>query len=395
MMTIKAAPFLLLLLSERVFAGFVPWSTSSTGWHNNNHSTSHWRHYFASRTTTTTSSSSCASSSSSSSTCLHAIGALAKKAKQVALKEYVNGGISDDVMTIYKDMKAKMDSVDLASSSPSPGGPLQQSLTKRKGTITVIAEYKRKNSEMSSENGGFINSQIYDPELLSPTFREFGASAIAVMADERMGGCTYDDIATFVEEQRRAKNKVPGPVPVINNDLIIDELQVARSKALRCAACVIHLPLVGANDTSMLLRACQAADIEAIVAVSSHEQAQQAIDLGAQMISVIYVDGVEDKVKVVADLNIHNDRPVCTIANILARDNKQLQEVEEAWALRDKGYNAVWVGEALYKSGADFTEHPGAIIKAMKSKSSVKWASPKASSGRGEGAREYLGDILM
>jgi indole-3-glycerol phosphate synthase len=383
----RAAPLLLLILSERVFAGFVPLS-SSNGWHIHHTPASDFRHYSPpSRTTTSTTSS---SPSSSSSTCLHAIGALAKKAKQVSLKEYVNGGISDDVMTIYKDMKAKMDSVDLLSASL--GGPLQQSLTKRKGTITVIAEYKRKNSETDN---GFINAQMYDPELLSPTFREFGASAIAVMADERMGGCTYADIATFVEEQRRAKNDVPGPVPVINNDLIIDELQVARSKAMRCAAVVIHLPMVGADDTRMLLRACRAADMEAIVAVSSHEQAQQAIDLGAQMISVIYVDGVEDKVKVVADLKIPNGRPVCTIANILARDNKQLQEVEEAWALRDKGYNAVWVGEALYKSGADFTEHPGAIIKAMKSKSSVKWASPKASSGRGEGAREYLGDILM
>lgn len=382
MKTMKAVPLLVLFLSERVFAGFVP-SSSSTGWQN---------HYasdaipYSPRTTSTST-----SSSSSSSTCLFAIGALAKKAKQAALKEYVSGGISDDVMTIYKDMKSKMDSVDLSSSSASSGGPLQQALTKRKGTITVIAEYKRKNSE--TENG-FIN-QMFDPEVLSPTFREFGASAIAVMADERMGGCTYDDLAAFVEEQRRAKNEVPGPVPVINNDLVVDELQVARSKAMNCAACVIHLPMLGADDTSMLLRATKAAGIEAIVAVSSHEQAQQAIDLGAQMISVIYVDGVEDKVNVVKDLKIHEGRPVCTIANILAKNNKQLQEVEEAWALRDKGYNAVWVGEALYKSGADFTEHPGAIIKAMKSKSSVKWASPKASSGRGEGAREYLGDILM
>jgi indole-3-glycerol phosphate synthase len=31
----------------------------------------------------------------------------------------------------------------------------------------------------------------------------------------------------------------------------------------------------------------------------------------------------------------------------------------------------------------------------MKAKSSVKYASPKARSGKGEGAREYLGDILM
>jgi hypothetical protein len=31
----------------------------------------------------------------------------------------------------------------------------------------------------------------------------------------------------------------------------------------------------------------------------------------------------------------------------------------------------------------------------MAAKSSVKWASAKAMGGKGEGAREYLGDIMM
>jgi indole-3-glycerol phosphate synthase len=264
-----------------------------------------------------------------------------------------------------------MENVDLSKQSV---GPLQEALTKRKGTITVIAEFKRKNSE--TENG-YINTDIFAPELLSPIFREYGASACAVMADERMGGCTYDDLAIFVEEQRRAKTEVPGPIPVINNDLVIDELQVARTAASGCVACVINLGICGPEDTVTLLKAAKAANLEAIVAVSTAEQAQTAIDLGARLISVINVDGVEDKVKVVQNLNIPDGEQVCTIANILARNDKQLQEIEEAWSLRDKGFNAVWVGEALYKSGANFSEHPGAIIRSMKSKSSVKWASPK------------------
>ncbi|KAL7572343.1 hypothetical protein ACA910_021557 [Epithemia clementina (nom. ined.)] len=296
-----------------------------------------------------------------------------------------------------------MSSVDDLSQPQAPG-PLQISLTKRKGTITVIAEYKRKTSEAET---GFIN-EMFDPELLSPTFREFGASAIAVMADERMGGCTYRDIDAFVEEQRRSKNEVPGPIPVINNDLIVDELQIAQSVASQCVACVISLAVVGVEECETLIKAAKAVNLETLVVVSTREQAQQAVDLGARMLLVKIVDEnptdraalVEAKWSVVHDLTVpENDdgRPqdVCRIAYISARNNKQLLEVEEAWALRDKGFNAVWVGEALYKSGVDATEHPGAIIRAMKSKSSVRWASPKASSGRGEGAREYLGDILM
>jgi len=107
------------------------------------------------------------------------------------------------------------------------------------------------------------------------------------------------------------------------------------------------------------------------------------------------VAAIDDKVAVVDDLQVPEGQQICTIASIMARNDNQLQEIEEAWALRDKGFNCAWVGDALYKGGSDSTENPGAIIKSMKSKSSLKWASPKASTGRGEGAREYLGDIMM
>lgn len=323
-----------------------------------------------------------------SATRLLAIGVLAKKAKQADLRQYVSDGVPDDVMAKYQELKAKMAEVNIDDQQP---GPLQQALTRRKGTLTVIAEYKRKNVACET---GYIK-EMFDPELMSPIFREFGASAVAVMADQRMGGCDYDDLAAFVEEQRRASQEVPGPIPVINNDLIIDELQIARSAVLGVAAVVLNLASVGEEQLPVLLKAAKALDMEVIVAVSTKEEAQRAVDLGARMLSVIHVDGVDNKVAVVDGLQIPEGQQVCKIANILAKNNKELQEIEEAWAIRDKGFNCAWVGEALYKGGAQQTEHPGAIIKSMKSKSSLKWASPRATSGRGEGAREYLGDILM
>jgi indole-3-glycerol phosphate synthase len=322
---------------------------------------------------------------------LLAVGVLAKKAKQAELRKYVQEvGVEDSVMHVYKKIQEALKGEDGADPNVTPG-PLQLALTRRRGTITVIAEYKRKNDQCES---GYIGD-VYDPELLSPVFREYGCSGIAVLADERMGGCTYEDLKAFVEEQRRARNEVPGSVMVINSDLIVDELQVARTAACGAAACVITLSVAGPESLPTLLRACRAADIEAIVAVSTPDEAQRAVDAGARIVSVVAVDGVEDKVKVVQNLSVPDGHQVCKIASILARNDKQLQEIEEAWALRDKGFQCAWVSDALYKGGADAIEHPGAIIRSMKSKSSLKWASPKAYSGKGEGAREYLGDILM
>lgn len=320
------------------------------------------------------------------STRLYAIGVLARKAKEADVRKYCEQGVEDSVMDKLKLIKDAGDSVELGLGEP---GPLQQVLTRRKGTITLIAEYKRK-----IEGAGYID-EVFDPEILSPTFREFGASGIAVMADERMGGCSYKDLADFIEEQRRAANKVPGSVMVINNDLIVDEIQVARTAAIGAKGIVLTFNIIGEEKVSELLKAAKAVEIEAIVAVSTNEEAQTAVNLGARIIMVVNVEAPEDKIAVISGLKIPEGQQVCTIANILTRDNKQLQEIEEAWVCRDKGFNSVWVSDALYKSGADASEHPGAIIKSMLAKSSVKWASPKARSGKGEGAREYLGDILM
>lgn len=324
----------------------------------------------------------------SSNTSLSAIGVLARKAKEANVRKYCEEGVEDSVMEQLKLIKdnAKDSVVELGTGEP---GPLQQLLTRRKGTITLIAEYKRK-----IDGAGYIDD-VFDPEILSPTFREFGASGIAVMADERMGGCNYEDLAAFIEEQRRAVNEVPGPLMVINNDLIVDEIQIARTAAVGARGVVLTLNIIGEEMASKFLKAAMAVDVEAIVAVSTKDEAQTAVNLGARILVVTNVEGAEGKNAVIEGLKIPEGQQVCTIANILARNNKQLEEIEEAWVCRDKGFNAVWVSDALYKAGADATEHPGAIIKGMLAKSSVRWASAKARSGKGEGAREYLGDILM
>ena len=87
------------------------------------------------------------SSFPSTSTSLFAIGVLAKKAKEAELRKYVEDGVEDNVMEYYQKIKAH-DGQDLDTATV---GPLQQALTRRHGTITVIAEYKRK-----MENSGLI-----------------------------------------------------------------------------------------------------------------------------------------------------------------------------------------------------------------------------------------------
>jgi len=357
----------------------------------------------------------------STTTSLFAVSSLVRKAKETELrKEIKDNGISDEVMEKYKLIQEALKNETFEA--PNEMGSLQQSLTRRKGTITVIAEYKRKIADGANGyiavNGGSKtldddedssdyesqaaqkkkNLAVNQPILLSSEFREFGAAGIAVLADERMGGCDYDDLAIFVEEQRRAKNDVPGPVPVINSDVIVDEVQIARSAIVGATAVVLDYELLsGEKDVVKLATAARAVDLEVIVSVRSKDEAQSAIDAvgGSFMISVVGATGVEEKVKVIEGLTIPDDVTISTIANILHRSDQGLAEVEETWSCRDAGFNCAWVSDALYKAGNSQSEHPGAIIRSMAAKSSVRWASPVAKSGRGEGAKEYLGDIMM
>eukprot|EP00571_Detonula_confervacea_P012083 CAMPEP_0172312744 /NCGR_PEP_ID=MMETSP1058-20130122/18537_1 /TAXON_ID=83371 /ORGANISM="Detonula confervacea, Strain CCMP 353" /LENGTH=362 /DNA_ID=CAMNT_0013026289 /DNA_START=33 /DNA_END=1121 /DNA_ORIENTATION=- len=322
---------------------------------------------------------------SHSTTSLGAIGVFVRKAKEADVRKYCAEGPPESVLTLLKQIKDFNHDGD----DDSTNNEIQSALTKRKGTITVIAEYKRK-----LEGSGFV-AEILPPNLLSPVFREFGAAAVAVLADDRTGGCSYDDVVAVVEEESEAQGDVPGPLPVISSDLIVDEIQIAQAADAGAKAVTVTYGVVGGEKVTQFIKDAKALGLEVIVNVGTAEEAQGAVDAGASIVSVCGVNGADDKYAVIESLSIPEGRAVCTIANILAKDNKALEEVEEAWICRDKGFNCVWVSDALYKSGGDPLEHPGAVIRSMQAKSSVKYASPMARAGKGEGAREYLGDILM
>lgn len=336
-------------------------------------------------------------SSSCSSTCLHAIGVLARKAKEMNVKKYIDSGeMSPEVADILKSLESSSEADDAPLSS-SEAGPLQSALTKRRGTITVIAEYKRR-----LDRGSFID-EIYEPTILSPTFREFGASAVAIMADPVMGGCDYEDLTGVHREQETARGDVPGPLPLISSDLIVHPVQLAQSKVAGCTGVVLRYGALGEERAPVLWKQARKLDLEPIVQVDNQNEAQAAVDMGATILMFnVGGEGTEDdqntakgKMELVKSLRVPDAKVVCAVANIMPYDDKGLQEVEDAWVCRDAGFQAVWASDVLYKSGNDAVEHPGAIINSMKSKSSVKWASAKARGGKGEGAREYLGDILM
>lgn len=301
---------------------------------------------------------------------LFAIPALVKKAKLAALERTE---FTPAEMELYHQITADTNNDDDDDAPPSK---LFTNLIRRRGTLTVIPEYR---------STGFTidNPAPMDAPLFSSSLRQAGVGALAVL-DRSTDSATSHDLTTILEEQRRAHSQVPGPLPVISHDILLDARQIARAALQGVAAVVVDVPY-HPDDASLraLLRACRSARVQAICACQSRAEIDRALAAGARWIKV---DPLEEDVDAAIP-----DPTIGRIATLPVRNDSALTEIEDAWKLRDQGYHAVWVGEVLFKAG----ESPAAICKAMQSKSSVQWASPAARSGRGEGAREYLGDIMM
>jgi indole-3-glycerol phosphate synthase len=421
------------------------------------------------------------SRTTSTGTKLYAIGTLVKKAKLNELQQYIqqNQPLPSRVMEYFQQIQdyQKQMQEQQVKYSPIPNqiGPLQQALTKRKGTLSVVAEYKRQStpSKQSTEqsstnsNGEFVTtttSNIWDIDILSPIFREAGVTGMAVMADMKIGKCNYNDLQSVVNEQQRvrAANILPGPMYIINSDIIVDPLQIAQTAAIQSttstksltehrkseiAAIVLQYNIVVSSSSSddnqddvqlliELLNAARAVQMEVIVTVTNELQAQNAIYAGASLLCIMaptvssallpnalpnastvrtsqkYTNNtfVDAQIACIDNIQYPEYNPkgnVCFLVHIpIKSDNTQWNEIEDVWYVRDTHlFQGIYVSDILYKGqiaasttftgSNDSVEHPGSIIKAMISKSSKLWGVVTTKSGRGEGAREYLGDILM
>ncbi|CAM9885419.1 unnamed protein product [Heterosigma akashiwo] len=306
------------------------------------------------------------------------IPALAKKAKENAVNLRKQSIESDADHPVMKKMAL------LQGDGPlKPSTLVKDNLTRPKGSLTVVAEYRRKFSK-----AGWI-SEILPPYFLSRIFRISGAKAAAVYIDENLGGATLDDIREFVKEQAENKGEYPSPIPVVARDLIVDEFQLAEVAEAGAAGVTLSLSVVGAERAAQLRAAAAKLGLEAIAQVTSAEEAEQARELGFAMVAV--AAGYE----ALREMYPRIPEDLLKIAFLERNTDEGMEEIEEAWQLRRQGYNGVWVSELIYKGGMDEHENTKAIIKALLAKTSTTFGRAKAISGKGEGAKEYLGTILM
>jgi indole-3-glycerol phosphate synthase len=217
---------------------------------------------------------------------LRAVSVLARRAKEAEVAALLASLPSTDPLPALLGTLPS-----LLSAQPPPAFPsrLRDSLTKRRGNLSIVAEYRLKGTGLAELGGSAA------PAIVSKLIRVGGAAAAAVMADPRMGGCDYPDVAAFVSENETARGGVPGPLPVVSSDLVVTEAQVARAKLAGAAAVTLGAAALGKELLKTLLEAAAAFGLEAVVFCGSEEEVVGAVGLGATIVCIAAEEDVEVK----------------------------------------------------------------------------------------------------
>lgn len=266
-----------------------------------------------------------------------------------------------------------------------------------RGSLTVIAEIKRR-----SPSKGQIGV-IKDPGALSRVYHEGGASAISVLTDLEGFGGTIEDLKKVVAVQNKFKSEYPGPCPVLRKDFVIDEIQIAEATSAGASAVLLIVAALGKEKTKELLDATHAFGLDALVEVHDEDELQVAIEAGAEIIGVNNRNLRDFNVSLETSFKLAPMIP----EGVVKIAESGIEDCLDAWKLRDAGFNAILVGETLVRAyegsfvnstsyTVGYNEAKG-YIKAFKAKGSVKYGNPNAAAffGRGEGAKESLGELSM
>jgi len=210
-----------------------------------------------------------------------------------------------------------------------------------RGRPAIIAEIKR-----ASPSKGVLRAQ-FDPPSIAASFDRAGATCLSILTDRSF----FQGAPEHLAAARAACS-----LPVLRKEFIIDEHQIAESRALGADAVLL---IVAALDDARLgaLEACAAAyGMDVLVEVHDAGELDRALRLATPLIGINNRNLRTFHVSLHATIEllprVPPDRIVVTESGILAqRDVAQM---------RRHGVNAFLVGEAFMRA-----PDPGAALTAL------------------------------
>ncbi len=218
---------------------------------------------------------------------------------------------------------------------------LFSSALKRK-ELAVIAEIKRRSPSQGEM------AKIDDPLMLSQEYCKAGVAAISILTDKKNFGGSLEDLRLVAEAQLS--------IPLLRKDFIFHPIQLAEAAFFGADAVLLIVAAVGKN-LKFLLQEAHHLGLEVLTEVHDEPELELALKAGAEIIGVNHrnLTTFEVDLSVSKRLRPHIPSSIITVAE------SGIQTLNQAREMREMGFDAVLVGEALVKSRA-----PALLIEQMR-----------------------------
>jgi indole-3-glycerol phosphate synthase len=176
-------------------------------------------------------------------------------------------GVREDVE--LRQQRVSLDQIkELAAAAPPP---LDAYAALRRPGVGVIAEVKR-----SSPSKGQL-AEIPDPADLATEYAAGGARCISVLTEGRWFGGSLDDLVSV---------RAAVGVPVLRKDFVVSSYQVHEARAHGADLVLLIVAALEQKVLTGLLERIESLGMTALVEVHTEEEADRALEAGAQVIGV-------------------------------------------------------------------------------------------------------------
>jgi indole-3-glycerol phosphate synthase len=208
--------------------------------------------------------------------------------------------------------------------------------------IGVIAEFKRR-----SPSAGALRER---PELAAivSAYERGGAVAVSVLTE----GPNFEGALEDLHAARAACD-----LPLLRKDFIVDAYQLHEAVAAGADAVLLIVAALQAGELASLHGAARALGLDVLVEVHDRDELRTALEIGADIVGINNRDLRDFSVDVTRTEALMDDVP----SGVAVVSESGIARAEQVRRLRERGVQAVLVGESLMRS-ADPAADVAALI---------------------------------
>lgn len=215
---------------------------------------------------------------------------------------------------------------------------LKQSLL-ADGSTGIIAEFKRK-----SPSKGWFKTKELEVEPVVRAYNDHGGAGISVLTDDEFFGGDLDDLI---------QTKVISDIPVLRKDFIIDQWQIAESKAFGADVILLIAACLTPTEVKSLAMYAKSIGLEVLLEIHNEEELDHICD-EVDMVGVNNRNLKTFEVNIETSLSLINKMP--TDKPALAESG--ISDIETIVTLKKAGFKGFLIGETFMK-----TSEPGLIFE--------------------------------